>query len=222
MLMIKQILATKSFDNENHYELLEIRPDASLFQIHRAYKKAMELYREESIVSYSLFLDSRRKQILTKLENAFTTLIDRNSRYKYDLKMVKNGFMTREEFSAESKVIALARERKGKSKKVKPATTLLKQLGKNKISTSALSGILEKEVFTGDDLKQMRMELGISLEDIAERTKIRIHLLKAIEDDEYDRLPSRFHLESFLRAYVNCLVVDADVIVERYLERIDG
>ena len=219
MLMIKQILAMKSFDNENYYELLEIRPDASLFQIRRAYKKAMELYREESMVSYSLFLDSRRKQILTKLENAFATLIDRDSRYKYDLKMVKNGFMTREEFSAESK--ALARERKGKSKKVKPATTLLKQLGENRISTPVLRGILEKEVLTGDDLKQMRMELGISLKDIAERTKIRVPLLKAIEDDEYDRLPSRFHLKNFLRAYVNCFVVDADVIVERYLERID-
>ena len=34
-------------------------------------------------------------------------------------------------------------------------------------------------------------------------------------------LPSRFHLKNFLRAYVNCFVVDADVIVERYLERID-
>jgi len=117
--MIKQISAMKSFENENYYKLLEIRPDASPFQIRRAYKKAMDLYREESMVSYFLFLDSRRKQILTKLENAFTTLIDRYSRYKYDLQMVKNGFMTREEFSAESKPLALASERKGKSKKVK-------------------------------------------------------------------------------------------------------
>ena len=97
----------------------------------------------------------------------------------------------------------------------------MKQLGKNKISTSVLSGILEKEVFTGGDLKQMRMELGISLKNIAEHTKIRIPLLKAIEDDEYDKFPSRFHLKNFLRVYVNCFVVDTDVIVERYLERID-
>ena len=219
--MIKQILVIKSFDNENYYELLDIQPNVSQFQIRRAYKKAMELYREESMVSYSLFLDSRRKQILTKLENAFSTLIDRGSRYKYDLKMVKNGFMTREEFSAESKVFALAREKKANSKKVKPVTTLLKQLEKNRISTPVLNRIFEKEVFTGDDLKQMRMELGISLKDIAERTKIRVPLLKAIEDNEYDRLPSRFHLKNFLMAYVNCLVVDADVIVERYLEKID-
>ena len=219
--MIKQISAMKSFENSNYYELLDIQPKVSQFQVRRAYKKAMELYREESMVSYSLFLDSRRKQMLAMLENAFTTLIDRYSRYKYDLQMVKNGFMTREEFSAESKAIALAREKKGAAEKVELMAVLSKRLKMDVISTSVLSGILGKEVFTGNDLKQMRMELGISLKNIAEHTKIRIPLLKAIEDDEYDKLPSRFHLKNFLRAYVNCLVVDADVIVERYLERID-
>lgn len=219
--MIKQISAMKSFENSNYYELLDIQPNVSQFQVRRAYKKAMELYREESMVSYSLFLDSRRKQMLAMLENAFTTLIDRYSRYKYDLQLVKNGFMTREEFSAESKAIALARERKGAAEKVELTAVLSKRLKMDVISTSVLSGILEKEVFTGNDLKQMRMELGISLKNIAEHTKIRIPLLKAIEDEEYDKLPSRFHLKNFLRAYVNCLVVDADVIVERYLKRID-
>ncbi len=219
--MIKQILAIKSFENSNYYELLDIQPNVSQFQVRRAYKKAMELYREESLASYSLFSEDRRKQILAMLENAFATLIDRDSRYKYDLQMVKNGFITREEFSAESKAIALARERKRVAKKVELTAVLSKRPKMGVISTSVLSGIFKKEVLTGGDLKQMRMELGISLKDIAERTKKIIHLLKAIEDDEYDRLPSRFYLESFLRAYVNYLVVDADVIVERYLERID-
>lgn len=221
MLMIKQILAMKSFENSNYYELLDIQPNVSQFQIRRAYRKVLELYRQESMASYSLFSDGRRKQILAMLENAFTTLIDGDSRYKYDLQMVKDGFITREEFSAESDALALVRERKRGAKKVELTAVLSKRPKMGVISTSVLSGILEKDTLAGDDLKRIRVELGVSLKEIAEHTKIRVALLKALENDEYDRLPSRFHLRSFLRAYVNCLVVDADVIVERYLERID-
>ncbi|MBW2544694.1 MAG: helix-turn-helix domain-containing protein [Deltaproteobacteria bacterium] len=221
MLMIKQILAMKSFENSNYYELLDIQPNVLQFQIRRAYRKALELYRQESMASYSLFSDSRRKQILAMLEDAFTTLIDRDSRYKYDLQMVKDGFITREELSAESKALALVRERKEAAEKVELTAVLSKCPKAGVISTSALSGILEKDTLVGDDLKRIREELGVSLKEMSEHTKIRVALLKAIENDEYDKLPSRFHLRSFLKAYVDCLVVDADVIVERYLKRID-
>jgi len=155
------------------------------------------------------------------LENAFTTLIDRNSRYNYDLQMLKDGFITREEFSAESKTLALVRERKEEAEKVELTAVLSKHPNTGVISTSVLSGILEKDTLVGDDLKGIREELGVSLKEIARHTKIGVALLKAIENDEYDKLPSRFHLRSFLKAYVNYLVVDADVIVERYLKRID-
>ncbi|MBW2650453.1 MAG: helix-turn-helix domain-containing protein [Deltaproteobacteria bacterium] len=219
--MIKQILAMKSFENSNYYELLDIQPNVLQFQIRRAYRKALELYRQESMASYSLFSDSRRKQILAMLEDAFTTLIDRDSRYKYDLQMVKDGFITREELSAESKALALVRERKEAAEKVELTAVLSKCPKAGVISTSALSGILEKDTLVGDDLKRIREELGVSLKEMSEHTKIRVALLKAIENDEYDKLPSRFHLRSFLKAYVDCLVVDADVIVERYLKRID-
>ena len=219
--MIKQILTMKSLENSNYYELLDIQPNVLEFQIRRAYRKALELYRQESMASYSLFSDDRRKQILAMLENAFTTLIDRNSRYKYDLQMVKDGFITREEFSAESKALALVRERKEEAEKVELTAVLSKHPNTGVISTSVLSGILEKDTLVGDDLKGIREELGVSLKEIAKHTKIGVALLKAIENDEYDKLPSRFHLRSFLKAYVNYLVVDADVIVERYLKRID-
>ncbi len=220
-MVIKQILTMKSLENSNYYELLDIQPNVLEFQIRRAYRKALELYRQESMASYSLFSDDRRKQILAMLENAFTTLIDRNSRYKYDLQMVKDGFITREEFSAESKALALVRERKEEAEKVELTAVLSKHPNTGVISTSVLSGILEKDTLVGDDLKGIREELGVSLKEIAKHTKIGVALLKAIENDEYDKLPSRFHLRSFLKAYVNYLVVDADVIIERYLKRID-
>jgi cytoskeletal protein RodZ len=62
--------------------------------------------------------------------------------------------------------------------------------------------------------------MGLSLEHIAARTKIRVTLLQFIEADEFDKLPSRFHLKSYLTQYVQCLQIDTASVVERYLKRI--
>jgi hypothetical protein len=86
-----------------------------------------------------------------------------------------------------------------------------------------LENILAQEILTGKDLKKIRMDLGLSLEQIASQIKVRKGLLTCIEEDQFDQLPSRFHLKSFLTQYVRCLqITDAEEeVVERYLKRID-
>jgi len=163
--------------------------------------------------------------VLAKLEDAFTTLIDRDSRYRYDMQLVQNGLLKRDELSVESKTLVVARDRDERAENIKSATTLLKYLGKNAIAPSLVSGILGKDTIAGRDLKRIREDSDVSLKDMAAHTKVRVALLSAIENDEYDKLPSRFHLRSFLRTYVNCFVEDTDIITRisrRYLKRIDN
>ncbi|MEA2014334.1 MAG: helix-turn-helix domain-containing protein [Thermodesulfobacteriota bacterium] len=215
----------KSFENSNYYELLGVRSDVSQFQIRLAYRKAMELYRHKSMVSYSFFSDGQRKQILAMLENAFSTLVDRDSRYRYDLQMVQSGVLKRDELSVESSTLAVARDREKRKESFKSTTTLLSHLGENTISAPVMSELLKSNTITGDDLKQAREASGVSLKEMAEHTKIRAVLLTAIENDDYEKLPSQFHLKGFLKAYVSCLVADDDIvvrIVKRYIERIEA
>jgi len=82
--------------------------------------------------------------------------------------------------------------------------------------------ILSQEVLTGMDLKRLRMELGVSLEQIAEWTKIRIGLLRCIEEDRFYELPSRLHLRSFLKAYVQYFHLNPESVVDRYMKRVQG
>jgi cytoskeletal protein RodZ len=77
---------------------------------------------------------------------------------------------------------------------------------------------MSKETITGRDLKRIRTELGIPLEQIAEIIKVRRGLLAAIEEDRGEELPSALHLKSFLKAYAECLRLDAGEVVERYLK----
>ena len=60
----------KKFDELNYYELLEIPSDASLLEIKRAYKNALETYSEDSLTTYSLFANNEREKILKKIKNA--------------------------------------------------------------------------------------------------------------------------------------------------------
>lgn len=73
-----------NFEGLNYYEILDIPIDASSFEIQRAYRNALELYSEDSLLTYSLFSDRERANILKKIEKAYNTLSDRTKRPAYD------------------------------------------------------------------------------------------------------------------------------------------
>ena len=60
----------------------------------------------------------------------------------------------------------------------------------------------------GQALKEIRESRGISLEEIAQKTHIRIDYLEAIEADDEEELPSITHKRGFLRLYANELGVE--------------
>lgn len=74
----------KNFTKLNYYELLEVAIDASPFEIRRGYRKALELYNEKSLLTYSLFSQAERVEIFKEIEVAYNTLIDGSKRTAYD------------------------------------------------------------------------------------------------------------------------------------------
>ena len=50
------------------------------------------------------------------------------------------------------------------------------------------------------ELKELRVERGIDLEEIHSRTKISVATLKAIEDGQFSQLPHTY-IRLFVRAY---------------------
>jgi hypothetical protein len=58
------------------------------------------------------------------------------------------------------------------------------------------------------DLKRLRKKAGVSLEEIAEATKISLRFLRAIEDEEFDKLPGGIFCTSYLRQYAIAISVD--------------
>jgi len=51
------------------------------------------------------------------------------------------------------------------------------------------------------ELARFRKKAGVSLEDIAAETKISLRFLRAIEEEEYEKLPGGIFNTSYLRQY---------------------
>jgi hypothetical protein len=69
----------------------------------------------------------------------------------------------------------------------------------------------------GEYLRQIRRGLQISLQDIADRTKIGIAMLRYIEADEIDRLPARVYLKGYLNQVCRLLRLPTPQVPEKYL-----
>lgn len=82
---------------------------------------------------------------------------------------------------------------------------------------------IEKEAeitsYSGEVLRQIREKRGIQLYEIALETKIRIELLKNIELENFDGLPSGIYLKAHLMNYASFLSIDPKKVAEDYIRR---
>jgi cytoskeletal protein RodZ len=65
-------------------------------------------------------------------------------------------------------------------------------------------------------LAPIRQAKGISLEEIAGRTKLRVAVVKAIEDGNFGELPGGIYNISYLRQYAREIGADDDLLVRWY------
>lgn len=68
----------------------------------------------------------------------------------------------------------------------------------------------------GEALRERRMALKIDVHEVEETTKIRAKYLRALENEEYDLLPSPAYVKSFLRTYADYLGIDSRGLVDVY------
>jgi curved DNA-binding protein CbpA len=204
---------------QNFYELLGIEFDVSSFEISRAYKENYQLYHEDSLVSYSLFSREEREKILARLDEAYATLIDEKKRSGYDQSLIECGILKEGMKSQDGrKTIGLISD-----SKVSTNNTILAIRNELKAMVSSnpvIQEILTHDALWGKDLKRIRDELGVSLEIIREMTKIRMTFLRAIEEDEYEKAPSRMFLKSYVKVYAQSIGLDGDFVASRYLNKI--
>lgn len=69
----------------------------------------------------------------------------------------------------------------------------------------------------GERLREARVLRGLDLDEIADRTKIRVPFLRAMEEERWEQLPGPAYARAFLRTYADALGLDADLVVDEYV-----
>ncbi|MHB8303455.1 MAG: helix-turn-helix domain-containing protein [Acidobacteriaceae bacterium] len=70
----------------------------------------------------------------------------------------------------------------------------------------------------GDALRVERQRRSVSLEEIAQTTKVTVRSLQALESEAFDQLPGGILGKGIVRSYVRCLGLDENEWVARFLE----
>jgi cytoskeletal protein RodZ len=74
----------------------------------------------------------------------------------------------------------------------------------------------------GKYLKNQRESKKISLREVAKNTRVREHVLRAIEEDQYHLLPPATYVKGFLLAYAKYLKLDPNDVLLRYENVLKG
>ncbi len=185
-------------DAPDYYDILQVTPDASHAEIVRAYRRAKETYKLNSLTTYSLFDDEETERALARIEEAYQILASTSKRHLYD-----------QARKAERQETGKT-HRGGKKKAKRPGSE------KGRRSEEFERLVAGTRVFSGAVMCALRKHLGISLDDIADRTKISKGYLKAIENEEIALLPQGIYRKSFIRQYAAQLGLDPDRVLATY------
>ena len=74
----------------------------------------------------------------------------------------------------------------------------------------------------GEVLKATRTRLGLDIRTVEERTKIRTKYLRALENEDWEVLPSIAYAKGFLRTYARALGLDGDALVDELRRQVES
>jgi len=177
----------------DYYELLDVSPKASTMDIIHAYRQAKLAFQEDSPATYGLFSDVEMQEMRDQIDQAYHVLTDSEKRRAYDVE--------RQQKSGESPQPSL----NGSSKRSR-------QTGNDGLAHRIESA----HRFPGSFLREIREQKQISLQSIAERTRISSQYLKAIENEDDSSFPALVYLKGYLRQYAREIGLDPERVVQGY------
>jgi flagellar biosynthesis protein FlhG len=192
--------------SDSHYELLEVPPTASFEDIRRANRRIRDIYGAESMAISGLYDPASLEAVHRRLDLAYTTLMDAAKRKDYDMELFPDGVPMPVTPPAPADVPAPRPPTKADD----PATLAVRP------PMPEISPVTE---FSGPLLRQIREAIGVELREIAERSKIGMAYLSALEGEVFAKLPAAVYVRGFLAEYARALGLDGERVKETYLAR---
>lgn len=187
-------------EKKNYYDVLEIEMSATPAQIEQAYLRARNAYSGESVALYSLMTRDECESILGQIEEAYSVLGFPEKRKEYDrLRGYNQGPVT----GTYTETTDVSRKREvqyedfgsnlieAKVSKI----TAQKKFGLEFQEDNEMDRKIRECVeFTGAFLKQIREYKNVTIERMAEMTRISKTHICAIENEDLSKLPAEVYV----------------------------
>ena len=70
----------------------------------------------------------------------------------------------------------------------------------------------------GEFFRQVRETKGLTIDEVASKTRIRTDFVKALEDGNFAKLPDQVFARGFVRSYARSLGLDEDDAIHRFVQ----
>lgn len=207
-------------DRKNYYDVLEVETNATPNVIEQAYIRARNAYTGDSVALYSLMTKDECDAILSQIEEAYAVLGFPEKRKEYDRLRGFNqsGFVPIHE--PEEKVREVQYEDFG-SKIIEAKVSKITAQKKFNLEYSENAN-MEAEIrdcseYTGPFLKKVREYKNVSLDRMAEMTRISKSLLSAIEAEDIPKLPADVYVRGYVYQYAKVLKLNPDNVANSFI-----
>ena len=184
-------------------------PTASFEDIRRANRRIRDIYGAESIAISGLYDPASLEAVHRRLDLAYTTLMDAAKRKDYDLELFPDGVPM---------PVAPPTGPLGSGPAVPPRGAKADDSA-NLAVRPPMPELTPQTEFTGPLLRQIREAIGVELREIAERSKIGMAYLQALEAELFGKLPAPVYVRGFLAEYARALGLDVERVKQTYLAR---
>ena len=231
------------------YDILEIPADANRVQIRESFIRLKNTYANGSSALYSLVSEEDVAKNIAGLEEAYRVLSDDLLRKEYDEGLLRPKICVESELSCDDPFgeNSLTIKKRGSEDEGDTELSAIYDQGtrsaaerpvvsgsKRKSATShryakkALSDPIQDQIqervdmgqFDGSLLKDLRDIQDVSLDELQERTKVSLQYIIALENNDFENLPSPVYVKGFLKICLQYLGLQQDLekIVGKYLE----
>lgn len=238
-----------NFDSKNYYETLEVSQNASLQEIHDAYNRARNAYSTDSVALYSLMTQDECERILEQIEEAYSVLGIAEKRREYDRIRGFNQEHTPDGFNEKVKNIPEYKPRSSLNAMLTETSNMQHSQDKeefqyNQMSTSRsemhiskvaafkkfgleyeVNNDFEQEIenateFDGEFLKKIREYKNVTIERMADMTRISKTYIRNIEDNDFQKLPAEVYTRGFVYQYAKCLKLNPELVATSFLHHL--
>jgi len=218
-------------EKKNYYDVLEITTNASPQEIESAYLRARNAYSGDSVALYSLMTKDECDSVLTQIEEAYSVIGFPEKRREYDRLRGFNqsGFNLNYSMPSPAQGVASFESRPKDTVQYEDFGSNLIEAKVSKLTAQKKFGLeyeenaeFETEIqnttdYTGAFLKKIREYKNVSVERMAEMTRISKTHLTALENEELSKLPADVYVRGYVFQYAKVLKLNPDIVAPSYL-----